>query len=672
MVKGGGKARAAPAPAACSPAITNCGTDKCLKFGSTQVCTECDAGNVPINGNCASKDDSSVTAAGCTKADGSALDDTSQTCGKCGNAFVLFQGGCYAKDPATSLICATTSTDAGKCGTCKDGLIPNTAASATTDACDLCDSTCKTCSEKESETKCETCYEGYYFDSNTKTCTACPTNCATCTNANTCQTCKAGYLLGTGKCDACASGYLPDANNANCFSCSVENCVQASAANTCSKCGPAFFLSGSGTSATCGTCPTGCDQCDTDTNHQNCDTDKCSEGFFYTANSDTTKNYGTCTKCTVENCKTCSSTACTACKEGFGLVGDTAKTCTACSIKNCGICNDDVTKCTGCKAGFGPVKNGSAITACNQCSTGCESCLNLGLGLVCDVCSNSSQVPVDDECVDVNAKVCTKDPSSGSCASCLNGYMFYHGACLSPYKASSMGICSKDNQFLVGEALVCKECKAGFVPIDGTCTPIGDINKGTTRAAGDNVCMKADGTPIDAKATKCEACKDTNSNYFFNGGCYPTTLTSGTSVGSKLCQTADADGKCSQAAQNTPFPFDTNTGAFTLCPAGCGTCTSNNHALTCTGCSIGYYNSASGGTFNCTACPSGCTVCTKDACTTCWNGNSPDTNGKCPSPPSSSSSGLSGGAIAGIVIAVLLVLGGLGGFLGWWFGCRGK
>ncbi|TNJ30320.1 VSP protein [Giardia muris] len=562
-------------------------------------------------------------------------------------------GDCTASNCKT---CVAGETD--KCETCNDGYYADI-----NKACQACSAGCQACSDANT---CTACKEGYYLNNNA--CTACPTNCATCTNANTCQTCKAGYLLGTGKCDVCASGYLPDANNANCYSCSVENCVQAKADGTCSKCGPAFFLSGSGTSATCEACPTGCDQCDTDTNHQNCDTDKCSEGFFYTANSDTTKNYGTCTKCTVENCKTCSSTACTACKEGFGLVGSDTKTCTACTVQNCGICNDDVTKCTGCKAGFGPVKNGSAITACNQCSTGCESCLNLGLGLVCDVCSKSSQVPVDDECVDVNAKVCTKDPSSGSCASCLNGYMFYNGACLSPYKASSMGICSKDNQFLVGEALVCKECKAGFVPIDGTCTPIGDINKGTRAVGANDVCLNEAGTdPVSTTATKCGNC---STNYFlFNGGCYPTTQDS---IGASLCQTA-ADGKCSQAAAGSPFPLDTTSGTFTLCPAGCGQCTSNNNALTCTNCSIGYYNSASGGTFNCTACPSGCTVCTDaTTCTTCWNGNSPDTSGKCPPPPSSSSSGLSGGAIAGIVIAVLLVLGGLGGFLGWWFGCRGK
>ncbi|TNJ30749.1 VSP protein [Giardia muris] len=585
--------------------------------------------------------------------------------------------------------CKTCNADNSGCDACNDGFLPKEDKTAcyscaactncaTANADDTCD-TCKTGYDTPAS-KCNTCASGYKPDSSSSItqcfeCTSCD-HCTEASQANTCKTCATGYAVGTGKCDACASGYLPDANNANCYSCSVPNCVQASAANTCSKCGPAFFLSGSGTSATCGTCPTGCDQCDTDTNHQNCDTDKCSEGFFYTANSDTTKNYGTCTKCTVENCKTCSSTACTVCKEGFGLVGDTAKTCTACTVQNCGICNDDVTKCTGCKAGFGPVKNGSAITACNQCSTGCESCLNLGLGLVCDVCSKSSQVPVDDECVDVNDKVCTKDPSSGSCTSCLNGYMLYHGACLSPYKASSMGICSKDNQFLVGEALVCKECKAGFVPIDGTCTPIGDINKGTTRAAGDNVCMKADGNPVEKTATKCEACKNpagSNNYFFFNGGCYPITPTSGTSIGSKLCQTA-ADGKCSQAANGSPFPLDATTGAFTLCPAGCKRCSisAGSTDLTCDECALGYYNSASGSPVNCTACPTGCTVCTKDACTTCWNGSGPDTSGKCPDPPSSSSSGLSGGAIAGIVIAVLLVLGGLGGFLGWWFGCRGK
>ncbi|TNJ28298.1 VSP protein [Giardia muris] len=494
------KSRATPTPGACDPAIANCGANKCLKFGSTQVCTECDAGNVPINGECKAKADGSVTAAGCTKADDSALDENSKTCGKCGNAFVLFQGGCYAKDPATSLICAT-STENGKCASCKDGLLVNAAGS-----CDLCDSTCKTCSTKEDPTKCTACYSG----------SPAPDGTCTSTPASTC---------------------------------SVENC-------------------------------------------KTCVTDKTNE------------------------CETCND----------GYYVNSKKTCT-------------------------------------QCSADCKSCADFGLGVVCTACG-TGKVPIDGECAAENAKVCTA--SSGSCSACLNGYMLYQKGCISSYKANAMGLCANSNQFLAGEALVCKECKAGFVPIDGTCTELGST---LSRATINNVCKGADGTTaIDAQATKCGNCSaDGNTNYFlFNGGCYPTTTNS---VGASLCTTANSTGYCTAAAQNAPFPLDATTGAFTLCPAGCGACSSST---ACTSCGLGYYNTTPvASSSDCKACPSGCTTCSASACITCWDGSAP-TDGKCSAVPSSSSSRLSGGAIAGIVIAVLLVLGGLGGFLGWWFGCRGK
>ncbi|TNJ26544.1 pVSP [Giardia muris] len=508
-------------------------------------------------------------------------------------------------------------------------------------ACTACPANCATCSDADTcdtcktgydtpASKCNTCASGYKPDSSGSItqcfdCTSCD-HCTEASQANTCKTCATGYAVGTGKCDACASGYLPDANNANCYSCSVPNCVQASADGTCSGCADEYFLD-----TTCKKCSAGCK---------------------------------TCTDATV--------TTCSACMPGYHPNSTTAPvSCTACAIKNCGACDDDVSVCKHCASGFGSVYSPyPTIKECKKCPEDCDRCFEAGVGFICVECSNG-KVPINGVCADVNDKVCTG--SSGHCTSCKNGFMPYYGACLSPQSADTIGICALKNQLLVGETLVCKECKAGSVPIDGTCTPLTVVNRGTTRTTGANdICLNEAGTdPVSSSATRCGSCKNptgSNSYFLFEGGCYPASSTPGTSVGSLLCSAA-SNGKCTTPAPNAPFILDTTSGAFTACPKECGACTSST---ACSSCALGYYsNSTVTGPSDCTACPSGCTSCPSGKCDLCWDGSTP-TNNACPPPPSSSSSRLSGGAIAGIVIAVLLVLGGLGGFLGWWFGCRGK
>ena len=74
----------------------------------------------------------------------------------------------------------------------------------------------------------------------------------------------------------------------------------------------------------------------------------------------------------------------------------------------------------------------------------------------------------------------------------------------------------------------CSQCEANYVPIDGTCTQVGD-NKVTTTAG----CKKSDDKSVDAKSTTCGKC--TGTNYFLHkGGCYDSTATPGQTI----CQTA--------------------------------------------------------------------------------------------------------------------------------------
>ncbi|TNJ28141.1 High cysteine protein [Giardia muris] len=277
------------------------------------------------------------------------------------------------------------------------------------------DPNCKTCDSDPSQ--CTDCNAGYFVENNA--CTACSANCATCSDADTCASCKTGYDTPASKCNTCASGYLPDANKANCYSCSVENCIEAKADGTCSKCADEYFLD-----TTCKKCSAGCKTC-TDATATTCSA--CMPGYKHDSSAKT------CTACTVPGCKTCDTdvATCTKCLDGYHsttAAGSSSVTCTACDLQNCEACNTDKSQCEACKSGFGPTYNSSlSITTCSECSDNCESCLDLGLGsgLVCVGCPTGKN-PINGECVDANTKICTG--SSGSCTSCLNGFQGYMDA----------------------------------------------------------------------------------------------------------------------------------------------------------------------------------------------------------------------------------------------------
>ncbi|TNJ29717.1 High cysteine protein [Giardia muris] len=230
---------------------------------------------------------------------------------------------------------------------------------------------------------------------------------------------------------------------------------------------------------------------------------------------------------------------CKSCLPGFGLVGETGKTCKACTIQNCKTCDTDEKTCKVCLPSFGPTYSSSlAITSCDSCPKNCTSCTNLGPGLVCTECQ-TDQAPIDGGCVPANEttkKVCAD--SSGSCTSCLNGYVPYLEGCYSTFKAAELGVCAKEKQFLVGNTTVCSECKPGFVPINGECFPVASTS--VTRAT--QICQKEDGTALDASSTRCGKCQDvtgTPATQFFllNGGCYNVSseIKMASSLGSPGC-----------------------------------------------------------------------------------------------------------------------------------------
>ena len=382
--------------AKCSESQTNCANEKCETVGKIEVCTECNAGNVPIDGKCTQVGDAKEK---CKKAEGSTpIGESDTKCGKCeGVGIFLFMGGCYSTTSTSgSEIC--TAAEGGKCTTCKTDtkyIFQNPAKPSTPGSeCILCsDATganeykgvanCQTCtapaasgsSDSNKKATCTACAGGYFISSDGSACTACNhgTNgvaeCAACvprtddpTKAK-CTACSNNKIVktdnGVTSCiepAKCKDGFFVDtaANPNKCTACTDENCATCDGgAGKCTKCKAAVdnkYLK-KGDTVDANTCVSA---------------SACTTGaLYYTDDTDTTENGKTCKSCAegVPNCKTCTkegngnTVTCSACLEGFFIEtvagsGTSSKKCTACADSNCATCDGGADQCSKCKDGF--------------------------------------------------------------------------------------------------------------------------------------------------------------------------------------------------------------------------------------------------------------------------------------------------------------------------------
>ena len=286
--------------AKCSTTQANCDGDNCEMVGTTEVCTQCVAGNVPIDGTCTKVGDAKEK---CKKNENTPVGDTDTKCGQCLNSYFMFKGGCYqtTQQPGQTM-CAEAST--GKCTRAADGktyFVPPSDTDATHDSVVSCgDATngvtlggkkyvgvngCAKCdapgagagSEKVATcTKCKDGFFGKNLGADGATCAAChdQTNCATCSDgeANHCTKCKTDkYLTATGTCvETCTEGTqfsteTPESGK-KCFDCNdsnngvdgCERCIAPGASQpkpTCTKCKAEKYLKIDGT---CANDATGC------------------------------------------------------------------------------------------------------------------------------------------------------------------------------------------------------------------------------------------------------------------------------------------------------------------------------------------------------------------------------------------------------------------------------
>ncbi|ESU41740.1 Variant-specific surface protein, partial [Giardia duodenalis] len=186
----------------------------------------------------------------------------------------------------------------------------------------------------------------------------------------------------------------------------------------------------------------------------------------------------------------------------------------------------------------------------------------------------------------------------------------------------------------IGNTLYCSQCKANYVPIDGTCTAAGDAN---TKAK----CKQADGNELAGTEQVCGACKD---GYFLHkGGCYKKEQQPGQTICTDASSTQGHCKVCASGYFNNPAATDSNdkesciacgdtTGAnYNKGVLNCKTCNppsstgsdSAPQTATCTACADGYYGTVAGSGVTCTQCTDPCATCTGAAtqCTSCKDTN---------------------------------------------------
>ncbi|ESU40803.1 Variant-specific surface protein, partial [Giardia duodenalis] len=467
-------------------AANKCTSNKCESIGDTQICTDCQAGNVPINGKCAAKASDDVTNAGCKQAGGADLENTAQVCGQCGAGYFLHKGGCYKFGGTPgSTICKDTVDSSGTAGVCsscsaENGFFANLAPAATKQSCIACNETA---------------------DINGLTGVA---GCTACTNTGP---------AGTGApkaatCTACGDGKIVKTDNG------VTSCVTEKECTGTEG----FFVKTNDSTKTCEACDSTCKTCSgTEANQCTSCQDSGKKYLKKTDNSQT----GTCVAAAgcpsthyideeAKTCSTCASagtTDCTTCEKGTdGVV--VCKTCTTDGKTVFGLnkrscvteCPDNASEKSGvctCNDGFTPSTDSSACVAASGCKTPhCQTCTGEGQeNEVCTECVTSYYRTPTAQCVDscdklggyyADNNVCKScDSSCASCStagadkclSCPAGKVLKYtsesnisggGSCVDECRASTGG-CA-DCGAVIGGSRYCSKCSdTNQAPLNGDC-----------------------------------------------------------------------------------------------------------------------------------------------------------------------------------------------------------
>ncbi|EFO62415.1 VSP [Giardia lamblia P15] len=692
-----------------------CKSGSCEMVGGAEICTQCKAGGVPIDGLCRPFSASHAATAGCTKNDGAVLTGSDTTCGKCSGAdYFLFMGGCYNKGTwPGNKVC--TAADKGVCTTCKvDGkyLFQNPVNPITPgNECVLCldvtprdgvmgVASCYTCTAPgggSGAAACITCQPGYYKEGTG--CKKCVAGCIDCNAASQCTTCEDGKYLKTNTCvdaSGCAETEYADKKTWSCKACDpdVTGCMaceynDATGKPKCTNCNGKLIKTAVDGTTTCVDANSCAQSNQAGTHFLSNDNRKCIPCGDDSESLEADKGTPGCKTCTKNGAKP----TCSECLDGYYNSADSGTaTCEACPGKNCATCDKSTKdKCKTCTPGF--FLKDSASGECIPCddtknggSEGCSVCSN-NSGFECTDCKPNYYKRTRGRSAVTCEKFC-EDPTAcggtaGACEAIVvqdNGdFLHYCSLCGDLNTFPIDGICVKEKSGNTCENGICTQCAAGYFLYMGGCYS-------AANTPGNLMCKTAEGG-------KCTAPNE-NNKYFLVPGAASNQQSVmacenplGTAVGEKAyvgvegCDTCTAPAplteaglrpaRCTACNTGSGKPNLAGSGCFLCTVGGCSHCSANG---VCEACMNKEQRPNTAGT-QCISCSiDGCTRCSaENKCDQCGDGYRLEGEACIATKPSGGNrSGLSTGAIAGIAVAVVVVVGGLVGFLCWWFICRGK
>ncbi|ESU40566.1 Variant-specific surface protein [Giardia duodenalis] len=309
-------------------AANQCESTKCESVGDAQICTECVADNVPINGRC----EAAAGATGkCTNSGGAAA---TKVCAKCAGKTFMYKGGCYETTNAIGKTMCTEAAD-GKCTAAATGyFVPGD----------------KVANTEQSVVSCGDAATGVTVAADSNNVYKGIANCEECTAPDAAAGARATDKFA--KCTKCSAGkYLKDDG-------STTQCVA-----TANDCGDGYAAKQDTDSGNqCVSCEdttkgvTGCAKCTYDSANARIQCTKCTDKYLKTAADGTT----TCVdqdKCVtdsfpVTNAQT--GNKCVSCGDETGVTDASNKKWNG--VANCAKCTQPsaagTAKCTACASGF--------------------------------------------------------------------------------------------------------------------------------------------------------------------------------------------------------------------------------------------------------------------------------------------------------------------------------